>query len=101
MKRKEEGTREELSLEIEQIEIASGFSLIGRSLKEAHIHADYDVMVIAIRRADEQMIFNPSADPALQVDDALMALGSHANLERLEKEANPSGTSRPYPSNRQ
>ena len=47
------------------------------------------------------MIFNPSADTALQVDDALMALGSHANLERLEKEANPSGTSRPYHSNRQ
>jgi voltage-gated potassium channel len=101
LKRKEEGTREELSLEIEQIEIASGSSLIGRSLKEAHIHADYDVMVIAIRRADEQMIFDPSADTALQVDDALMALGSHANLERLEKEANPSGTSRPYHSNRQ
>jgi len=99
LKRKEEGTREELSLEIEQIEIASGSSLIGRSLKEAHIHADYDV--IAIRRADEQMIFNPSADTSLQVDDALMALGSHANLERLEKEANPSGTSRPYHSNRQ
>ncbi len=48
------------------------------------------------------MIFNPSADTALQVvDDPLMALGSHANLECLEKEANPSGTSRPYHSNRQ
>ena len=90
-----------MSLEIEQIEIASGSSLIGRSLKEAHIHADYDLMAIAIRRTDEQMIFNPSADTTLQVDDALMTLGSHAYLERLEKEVNPSGTSRPNHTNRQ
>ncbi len=91
-----------MSLEIEQIEIATGgASLIGRSLKEAHIHADYDLMAIAIRRTDEQMIFNPSADTTLQVDDALMTLGSHAYLERLEKEVNPSGTSRPNHTNRQ
>ena len=35
------------------------------------------------------MIFNPSADTVIQEHDALVAIGSHSSLERLEKIANP------------
>jgi voltage-gated potassium channel len=91
---------EELALEIEQIELESDASLIGRSLKETQIHAKYDVMVTAIKRSDEQMIFNSSADYVMQAADALIALGSHANLERLEKEANPNSPSWGYHNHR-
>lgn len=91
---------EELSLEIEQVEIEPDSAMIGRSLKDAQIHTQYDVMVIAIKRVDAQMIFNPAAETTIQAQDALIVLGSHDNMERLEKEANPTGPSRRYHNHR-
>ena len=80
---------EKLELEIEQIEISISSPFIGHPLKDTGIRSDLDIMVIAIRRADGNMIFNPSADTLIQERDALVALGSHVSLEALEKTANP------------
>jgi len=38
------------------------------------------------------MIFNPSADTIIEEHDALVVVGSHNNLEALEKMANPGKT---------
>jgi K+/H+ antiporter YhaU regulatory subunit KhtT len=34
------------------------------------------------------MLFNPSADTRIEANDALVAIGSHSNLEALERLAN-------------
>lgn len=80
---------EQLELEIEQIEISPGSPCIDKPLRESGIRADLDVIVIAIKRSDGEMIFNPSADTIIQEGDALVAIGSHLNLEALERMANP------------
>ena len=84
---------ERLELEIEQVEIGHESPFIGRELKETGIRSEHGVIVIAIRRADETMIFNPSADTIIEEKDALVALGSHDSLETLEQMANPGSTS--------
>jgi voltage-gated potassium channel len=80
---------ERLELEIEQIEIDTGSPLIGRALKDSGIRSDLDVIIIAIKRHDGEMIFNPSADTIIQEHDALVAMGSHHSVEGLEQIANP------------
>ncbi len=80
---------ERLELEMEQIEIHRGSPFLNRALRDTGIRSDLDVIVIAIRRSDGEMIFNPSADTVIQEHDALVAIGSHTNLEKLEKRANP------------
>jgi voltage-gated potassium channel len=84
---------ERLELEIEQVEIGEESPFIGRALKDTGIRSEHGVIVIAIRRADGAMIFNPFADTVIEVKDALVALGSHSSLETLEQMANPGSTS--------
>ena len=80
---------ERLELEMEQIEINKGSPFLDRALRDTRIRSDLDVIIIAIRRSGGEMIFNPSADTVIQEHDALVAIGSHSSLERLEKMANP------------
>jgi voltage-gated potassium channel len=80
---------ERLDLEIEQIEINRGSPFLNHALRDTGIRSDLDVIIIAIKRADGEMIFNPSADTVIQEHDALVAMGSHASVERLERIANP------------
>jgi voltage-gated potassium channel len=80
---------EQLELEVEQIEINSGSPFINRLLKETGIRSDLDVIVIAIKRGDGDMVFNPAADTIIKEKDALVVIGSHTSLEALEKMANP------------
>ena len=84
---------ERLELEIEQVEIGQDSPFIGCALKDTGIRSEHGVIVIAIRRADGAMIFNPFADTIIEEKDALVALGSHSSLQTLEQMANPGSTS--------
>jgi voltage-gated potassium channel len=83
---------EQLELEMDQIEISAGSPFANRALKDTGIRADHDVMVIAIKRADGNMLFNPSADTVIEAMDCLVTIGSHRSLEDLERKANPAST---------
>jgi voltage-gated potassium channel len=83
---------ERLELEMEQVEIGQDSPFIGHPLKETGIRSEHGVIVIAIRRADGAMIFNPFADTIIEERDELVALGSHSSLETLERMANPGGS---------
>jgi voltage-gated potassium channel len=80
---------ERLELEIEQVEIGPRSPFIGRALKDTGIRTEHGVIVIAIRRAGGEMIFNPSAETIIEERDALVTIGSHVGLEALERMANP------------
>ena len=80
---------EGLELEMEQIVIESGSPFINCQLKDTRIRSELDVIVIAIKRKDGQMIFNPSADTHIEEGDALVSIGSHSNLIALEQFADP------------
>jgi voltage-gated potassium channel len=80
---------ERLELEIEQVEIDARSPFIGIALKDTGIRAEHDVIVIAIKRAGGEMIFNPAADTIIEERDALVTIGSHSSLLALERMANP------------
>lgn len=80
---------DQLELEIEQIVVEPGSPFIGRTLKESGIRSDMDVIVIAIKRTNGRMLFNPAADTVIEEYDALVAIGSHIGLQTLERTANP------------
>lgn len=80
---------ERLELEIEQIEVDEGSPFIGAALRDTGIRSEHDVIVIGIKRAAGEMIFNPSADTVIELNDALVTIGSHDSLQALEGMANP------------
>ncbi|MEW5725569.1 MAG: NAD-binding protein [Thermodesulfobacteriota bacterium] len=53
------------------------------SLMESNIRRDLDLIVIAIKKGDGRMMFNPSAQALVEVGDTLIAVGRRDNMDRL------------------
>jgi len=43
------------------------------------------VIVLAIRKSDGRMLFNPPAEAEIEAGDYLIVMGEAANLQRLEQ----------------
>src|SRR5262245_41684410 len=78
---------ENLELAIEEIAIAAGSALAGRSLIEANLRQRFGVIVVGIQRSDNRMEFNPAPEAALLGGDKLVVLGRPDSLKKLEVEA--------------
>jgi voltage-gated potassium channel len=76
----------DLDLDIEQLRVSPGSFLTSRTLAEAHLGATYGVIVLAVRRHNGVMEFNPQADLRLEQGDVLIAMGERQKLKQLETE---------------
>lgn len=72
-----------LELMFEEMAIGSGSRLDGVSVKDSDIRKHFDVIVIAIKKADGAMVFNPGPDSVMHGGDVLICLGNHDQLQRL------------------
>jgi voltage-gated potassium channel len=75
---------EHLDLQIEEAVIGQGSPLAGKNLRESGIRQDLGIIVVAIKRSDGQMTFNPASEFVLSPSDTLIALGHRKQLDRLE-----------------
>lgn len=73
-----------LKASVEQVRIADDSELSGKSLKEIQLRRELGVIVLAIRRDNGEMQFNPPAEATLHCGDCLIVMGEAANLRRLE-----------------
>lgn len=72
-------------IQLEELAIGAGSGLAGLSLKDSGIRQKYDLIVIAIKKADGAMLFNPSFESVIAAGDTVIAVGEVENLDRLEK----------------
>lgn len=75
---------ERLDIQIEEVPVPDGSALAGRTLADADIRQATGVLVLALKRADGKMNFNPPADAVLHPGDRLIAIGSPDHLKKLE-----------------
>lgn len=73
----------ELELRIEEIVIGPDSPLGGQTLGEAHVRANTGVNVLAVRRSDGKLFTNLDAGFRLHAADALIGLGTVAQLAAL------------------
>lgn len=73
-----------LDVSIEQVRVAPGSEFVSKTLREMQIRRDLGVIVLAIRKSDGQMIFNPPAETEIRADDYLIAMGEPPHLRALE-----------------
>lgn len=83
------GQRRSKDIHMEEIPIAKSSRLDGFILKDSGIRQKYNLIIIAIKKADDRMIFNPSFETRLHVGDTVIAVGEPANLKRLQEVLNP------------
>jgi len=80
-------TAETLDLAFEQVEVAAGSPLEGLKLKDTNIRSRLDVVVAAVRRANGDMIFNPSGDTQIRAGDMLIGIGRAESMAELGAQA--------------
>lgn len=74
-----------LDMQIEEVCVADRSRLVGQSLQRADIRQSTGgALILALRRRDGSMNFNPPSDVVIQSGDTLIAIGSNEHLQKLE-----------------
>jgi len=73
-----------MELQIEESMIEPGSALAGRSLKDSRVRQDLGVIIVAIKKPDGRMVFNPPSEETMEAGDLLITLGHRDQLDRLE-----------------
>ncbi|MGD9249170.1 MAG: NAD-binding protein [Desulfobacteraceae bacterium] len=83
------GKRQHKDIHMEEIPISRSSNLHGIILQDSGIRQKYNLIIIAIKKADDRMIFNPSFETRLDVGDTVIAVGEPSNLNKLQEVLNP------------
>jgi voltage-gated potassium channel len=77
--------RSSLAIQMEEVPVAAGGLLAGKTLRDADIGRRTGVIVIAVKRADGQVEFPPPGDAHLEPGDVIVLIGRPANLEQFRE----------------
>ncbi len=76
---------EHLDIQIEECEVKKDSELAGKTIELCRIRENTGVIIVAIKRADGRMEFNPDPKTSIMDGDILIALGELKGLQLLEK----------------
>ena len=75
----------DLALQMEELAVGQENALVGVSLKESGLRQKLDLIILAIKKSDGRMLFNPPADTVIDRGDTLIALGPHESMLKLTR----------------
>lgn len=75
----------DIELKMEELQVKDQSGLAGVNLVESGIRQDLNIIIVAIRKGDGEMTFNPSSLTKIEAGDTLIALGNKDDLEALAK----------------
>ncbi len=78
-------------IQMEEIPVDPSSALVNVMLKDSGIRQRFNLILIAIKKLDGNMLFNPSFETVIQGGDTVIAVGQENNLQQLEKILNPAG----------
>jgi voltage-gated potassium channel len=73
-----------LDVGIEQVQVGQRCAFAGKTLAEMAVRRETGVIVLAIRRATGEMLFNPPPEASVTSGDHLIAMGEPQGLRKLE-----------------
>jgi voltage-gated potassium channel len=74
-----------MSINMEEVIVNKDSVLVGKTLREADISNKIGLIILAIRREDEEIIFNPKANEVLSLDDRMIVVGSKEQIEQISE----------------
>ena len=77
-------TMQGLNVGIEQVRVGQRGDVVDQSVADM-VRRETGVIVLAIRRASGEMVFNPAPDVRVQSGDHLIAMGETEGLRKLEQ----------------
>ncbi len=76
-------SRQNLELRMEEVAVCDGSRLIGQSIEESEVRQSYGLIIVAVKKDTEKMIFNPQASYIIASGDRIIALGEDINVKRF------------------
>jgi len=76
-------------IQMEEIPVNSSSDLVNVMLKDSGIRQQFNLIIIAIKKPDGSMMFNPSFETVIEAGDTVIAVGQEGNLQKLEKILKP------------
>jgi voltage-gated potassium channel len=76
-------------IQMEEIPVNDASVLSGVMLKDSGIRQQFNLIIIAIKKPDGNMLFNPSFEAVITSGDTVIAVGEDDNLQKLEEILNP------------
>ena len=70
---------------MEEIPVRPNSKLTDVALVDSGIRKELDLIIVAIKKADGTMLFNPASHTTIQIGDTLIALGQRSSLIKLEQ----------------
>ena len=70
---------------MEEIPVRPNSRLSDVALVDSGIRKNLDLIIVAIKKADGKMLFNPASHTTIQIGDTLIALGQRSSLIELEQ----------------
>ena len=78
-------TRKNKNIEMEEIPVAAASVICGQTLMESQIRQKFNIIIIAIKKPDETMIFNPSSEEVIRDGDTMIVVGDTDNLSAFSR----------------
>lgn len=76
--------RKELSLYMEEFVLEKKSKIVNRSLRECDIRKTANVIVVAVKKPGEDIVFNPSPEIKMETGDTLLVLGDEEAITKFE-----------------
>jgi len=73
-------------IEMDEVTIPSNSPLIGKNLAESEIRKNYNAIVVAIKKKDGKMVFNPNFDYVFEEGDTIIFISEIDNIEKLKRD---------------
>jgi voltage-gated potassium channel len=75
----------ELGLRLEELRVSEHGKMTNKTVLESNIRRDFDLIVVAIKRSQGEMQFNPNLGTSILSGDTLVVLGEYEKIKELEK----------------
>ena len=74
-----------LNVSLDQVPVSVTSELVGQSLRHLQLRRDLGIIVLAIRKPDGDMLFNPPAEAEICGGDCLIVMGAQDALRNLNR----------------
>jgi voltage-gated potassium channel len=88
----EAATRAGTEIDMEELRIREASRFAGKSLADSGIRQDYGLIIVAIRKPDGRMSFNPGHKTVIHAGDVLITMGPQSDQRRLKQSCVGRGT---------
>jgi voltage-gated potassium channel len=75
----------DLNLQMEEVIIPESSKIVGKNLIESQLRPRFNLIIIAIKKEDGTMIYNPQAGEILEGRDTLIVVGKKTDLKKFKE----------------